>query len=472
MRSRARMVAVCFGGALLTVMPTAAFTQDSRADAIAAEQADKATRLTPRVTSRAEQLLLTAQKVLIEQPGGWYPYFGSVYSGGGFTLGAGYRYFLGDRTNWNLAGLYSDKNYKLFEASVLSPGHASGRIDVRANAGWRDATQVAFHGLGIDSPADDNAAFRMQQTFAGGDLIVRPLKHVVLSGGATYEGYVLKAPGGGLTSVEDVHTPGSAPGLGENPTYLHTTFSAGYDWRPAAGYARRGGLYEVAHHRYVDRDDTYSFERLDADIVQHLPILRENWVVSLHGRLQTTLEDDDLVPYFLLPSLGSGSTLRGYSSWRFRDRHSLLLSAEWRWIPNRMGIDMALFYDAGTVANRLNGIALNDLVSDFGVGIRFHSPVGNSLADRTGQRQRGHASRLRREPGVLRMFGMQRRLVGWLGLCAVLLHRGRASIRRRSPLLRRRSDRPRARHAGRVGRQGVGHRPLHRSGHESVRASG
>ena len=55
------------------------------------------------------------------------------------------------------------------------------------------------------------------------------------------------------------------------------------------------------------------------------------------------------VPYFLLPSLGSGSTLRGYSSWRFRDRHSLLMSGEFRWIPNRLGLDMAMFYDTGKV---------------------------------------------------------------------------------------------------------------------------
>ena len=63
---------------------------------------------------------------------------------------------------------------------------------------------------------------------------------------------------------------------------------------------------------------------LDAEVVQHIPILRENWIISLHGRLESTIGDDDQVPYFLLPSLGSGSTLRGYSSWRFRDRHAVL----------------------------------------------------------------------------------------------------------------------------------------------------
>ena len=58
------------------------------------------------------------------------------------------------------------------------------------------------------------------------------------------------------------------------------------------------------------------------------------------------------------PSLGSGSTLRGYSSWRFRDRHAVLLSGEWRWIPSRLALDMALFYDAGMVAPRLDAITL------------------------------------------------------------------------------------------------------------------
>jgi len=85
------------------------------------------------------------------------------------------------------------------------------------------------------------------------------------------------------------------------------------------------------------------------------------------------------VPYFLLPSLGSGSTLRAYTSWRFRDRHSMLFSGEWRWIPNRLGLDMALFYDAGMVANQLEGLSAGQFITDFGVGFRFHSPVTTPL---------------------------------------------------------------------------------------------
>jgi outer membrane translocation and assembly module TamA len=85
------------------------------------------------------------------------------------------------------------------------------------------------------------------------------------------------------------------------------------------------------------------------------------------------------VPYFLLPALGSGSTLRAYPSWRFRDRHSLLLSGEWRWIPNRMFLDLALFYDAGKVAARREDLNFDGLKQDAGIGVRFHGPLTTPL---------------------------------------------------------------------------------------------
>ena len=361
----------------LLLVPAFAFAQDTREAEIAARQREKAAHVAPYRPHRAEELLLQARQTLVEQPSGFYPYFDSVYSGGGFTLGDGYRRFTGDRTHWSIAGLYSVKGYKLIEASEVSPGHWSGRLDLLATAGWRDATQVAYHGLGIDSPAE-GAAFRMQQGFAGGGVTIRPHKHLLLTTTAAYENYTLKDPTDDSVPVGALDSL-IAPGAGANPDYLHTSVSAAFDWRPAADYARRGGQYRIARHHYGDRDDTYSFDRLDAEIVQHVPILRENWVLSFHGRLESTLGDDDQVPYFLLPALGSGSTLRAYSSWRFRDRHSVLVSGEWRWIASRLALDMAFFYDAGMVAPTLDAIALGSFVSDVGIGARFHGPARTPL---------------------------------------------------------------------------------------------
>ena len=364
---------------MLLMVAAPAWAQDTRAAAIATEQSQKAARLAPATSNWAEQLLLTLRKTLVENPSGIYPYFDSVYSGGGFTLGAGTRWYTGDRTNWSVAGLYSAKGYKLIDAGVMSPGHFAGRLDLHANALWRDATRVSYHGLGMDSPADANTAFRMQQTYAGGDVTARPHRWVLLTAAVSYEGYAMEDPTGGHTPVDAVFDETTAPAVGVSPEYLHTTGSVAFDSRPAADYARRGTLLAIARHHYADRDATYSFDRLDAEIVQHVPILRENWVISLHGRLETTLDEADRVPYFLLPSLGSGSTLRGYSSWRFRDRHALLLSGEWRWIPSRLALDMALFYDTGMVAPTLDDISTGGFASNYGIGARFHGPARTPL---------------------------------------------------------------------------------------------
>jgi len=167
--------------------------------------------------------------------------------------------------------------------------------------------------------------------------------------------------------------------VGASPTYVHTQGMIGFDWRPAPGYARRGGVYSVTVHDFTDTNDAFGFGRIDYDAIQHLPILREAWVLSFHGRVETTSEKQhQQIPFFMLPNNGGGSDLRGFPSWRFRDRHSLLLQAEWRVIVNRF-IDLAVFYDAGKVAATHDGINLKDLRTDGGIGFRMHGLVSTPL---------------------------------------------------------------------------------------------
>jgi hemolysin activation/secretion protein len=80
-----------------------------------------------------------------------------------------------------------------------------------------------------------------------------------------------------------------------------------------------------------------------------------------------------------MPWLGSGTTLRGYNTGRLRDRHSLLLTGELRWFPNRLGFDMAVFFDAGKVSPTLDGLSLRNMKTDVGIGARFHTPAATAL---------------------------------------------------------------------------------------------
>jgi hemolysin activation/secretion protein len=93
----------------------------------------------------------------------------------------------------------------------------------------------------------------------------------------------------------------------------------------------------------------------------------------MRARLRSTIGGESQVPYFLLPTLGGGSSLRAHSSWRFRDRHAADATLEWRWIPNRAALDMAVFFDAGQVADEFNALRPNRFATNVGVGVRLHA---------------------------------------------------------------------------------------------------
>jgi outer membrane protein assembly factor BamA len=245
-------------------------------------------------------------------------------------------------------------------------------------AGWRDAPQVGYFGVGMAQPSP-RANFRLTQTYGALAAEIRPTKWTRLQGEVAYEQYDTDEGRGRHPSIDEIYTTATAPGLFASPTFVRTEATAAIDWRTSPGYSRKGGFYGVTLASFSAREDAESFQRLDGEIIQHLPLLRENWVISVRGRVQTTLNDDDLVPYFLLPQLGSGRTLRGYETGRFRDRHSLLTSAEFRWIPSRLALDMALFYDAGKVAPLRSDLDFEHLANDWGIGIRFHGPATTVL---------------------------------------------------------------------------------------------
>ena len=366
-------------GLLVCWAAAAQETPETRSGIVAAQQAKKALEAKPPEPDRAEALVRKVEGIFLESPSGFYPLLGSIYHGGGVALGAGYRQFYGDNTFWSVGGMYSFKNYKLVEVGTESKDHLMKRLSFGTKLGWRDATQVAYYGQGMQTDPDARTNFRFQQTYADGHATFRPVWWLPIQGAVGVERWETKEGQGAHPSIETAHTPITAPGLGADPTYLDSQLAVGIDWRPAPGYARRGGLYQATLHDYRDRDGgTYSFKRLDGEVIQHFPLLRETWVIAVRGHVVTTLNDNDLIPYFLLPSLGDGSSLRAFATDRFRDRHSLLMTGEFRWFPST-AIDMALFYDAGKVARLRRDLDLKELKSDVGVGIRFHGLMTTPL---------------------------------------------------------------------------------------------
>jgi hypothetical protein len=366
--------AILLAAAFAPILPAQA--PASREGAYALQQAEKERAGQPPKPDRAEEIIRRLQKIFLLDPSGFFPAFESVYQGGGLTLGGGYRKFFGDNTFWQVKGLYSLSNYKLAEGAVVSKDHWNGRLSLRSRLGWRDATQVAYYGIGMQSKPEDRANYRFQETYAEGAAVFRPRRWIPIQGSLAYEHWNTLEGQGGDPSIETRYNAQTAPGLGSEPSYIHSRVSGGIDWRQSPGYTRRGGLYEAAYHDYHDSTGPYSFSKLDLEVIQHLPLLRETWVLAARGRMESIVDGN--VPYFMLPSLGSGSTLRAYSSYRFRDRNSLLFNTEFRWIPS-MGLDMAIFYDVGKVAPTRGQLDFKGMKSDVGIGARFHGPFATPI---------------------------------------------------------------------------------------------
>ena len=254
------------------------------------------------------------------------------------------------------------------------------RAHLSVIGGWREATQVGFYGIGTNTSKDDRTNYLFQQPYGNALLTVFPARGPACCAAAS-------SSRDGRRSLARARFPRLRP--------VHARRLAGPRCRghlPAHPGHRRVRLAHVARLHADAAASTASrctittiettssaFRSLEYEAIQHVPILREAWVLSFRGRVQTADEKDgQQIPFFMLPALGGGSTLRGYSSWRFRDQNSLLLQAEWRIMVNRY-LDLAFFYDAGKVAARTSDLDLDGLKDDFGFGVRFHGPFATPL---------------------------------------------------------------------------------------------
>ena len=380
--------------AMAATAPAAA--QSTRAEAIAQQQAAKQSELTPPQPNAAERLIDRVEDwgLLSGNPRGLYPWFGSVYPGGGFAAGAGVRETFGDDGVVNVFGGYSVRTFSRAEAIVTLPSFAANRMRLSLGAQYIDAPDVRYFGVGNDSDNDDLTRFGYTPIRGGARLTIDGGRYFEVGGGADY---ISIDTSGGKTgvSIEQLFTPATAPGLELSKyKYLRSTAHAAVDWRKPLGYSGRGGLYRVQFDDYREQDnDIYSFQSVEAEAIQLIPILRANWVIALRGLATLTdIEDTSRVPYFLLPALGGGSTLRGYPDFRFRDRNRMLMTAELRWTPARI-IDMALFYDTGKVAARREDLDFDDLKESYGIGLRLIGLQGYAFRIEVAH-SREHAARV------------------------------------------------------------------------------
>jgi len=373
MRPR-RLAAIVAAGFVSLMISNDVAAQDTRAELIRQAQEQRHEQLTPSRPNAFEAFLdrLEDWGLIVSEPRGVYPWFGSVYPGGGFAAGAGARRAFGDDGAVNVYSAYSISRFSRVQADAALPSFARDRARLTLSGRYVDAPDVRYFGVGNSTLKEDETRFGYTPTTGSALLDANVGKGFSIGAGAKYH-HVDTDGGRTAPSIEEGFTPVDTPGLELSTfNYVNGTAFATFDWRRNLGYSGRGGMYRVQFDDFRERDnDQYSFRSIEAEVTQLIPILRANWVIALRGLATVTdLEDPGSVPYFLLPSLGGGSTLRGYPDFRFQDRNRLLMNAELRWTPARF-LDMAIFYDTGKVAARREDLDFEDLKDSYGIGMRF-----------------------------------------------------------------------------------------------------
>src|SRR5262249_7290880 len=311
---------------------------------------------------------------------GFFPELGNmITSSGWISAGPGYRHHLaGDRVLVTTSAAVSWNFYKMAQARVDIPRLANDHLSVGSQVLYQDMLQVNYFGLGNDSFKTGRSGYRLDETDVLGYATVHAKDWLSVSGrfGWIHQAELSTMTGWNVSypNTLDRYTDASAPGVTQQPAFLHGDVSLIADTRNYPGHPTNGGLYRATFAAYSDQDyDKYSFRRYELEGQQFIPIVQDDWTIALRGRaVFSDTSSGNVVPFYLMPSLGGKNTLRGYYDYRFHDRDMEVFNAESRW-GIWTHLDAAVFVDAGKVAPRAGDLDFSHLHTAYGFGLRVHN---------------------------------------------------------------------------------------------------
>jgi Omp85 superfamily domain len=364
----------------------------SRAAALDAARDDKAAESVPPTPSKVERALYRYDNSGTALPFVFQPWHGFHLAGANFPAGAGTKIGVGfthdlgrvrpaadpDRPNRievDAVGAYSTLGYSRAAANLNVYRPFGAPVEFSVGAQHYEFPQQDFFGFGQNSWENNRTDYLLRST--DGNVAVRwhATKQVDVAGGVSY----LKPTIGGGTddrfpSTDQLFNPATIPGYQRQPDFVRSDGSVAFDWRDNPLHSHAGGRYGVQFSDYRDQDfGAFDFRSVSIDLQQYVPIPDRYRTIALHAAANfTDPRAGQQVPFYFQPTLGGAQALRGFREFRFQDRDSVLVTAEYRW-EAWWALDGALFVDAGQVAARRRDFVLRDFDVSYGVGFRIHS---------------------------------------------------------------------------------------------------
>ena len=364
---------------ILAAVPIEA--QTSRREMLEAERAAKAQSLAPYRPGRLESGLLWVEESsiltrLFDPYEGAYIHFGGLTKGAGLGLGPGYRNWLFNEQalfeTW-LSG--SLRNYWSARGALVFPKLAGGKLEVGGYGRLRYWPRERYYGIGPDSASGDRTSFLREGYEVMGEAALKPRRWLRIGGVTGFRTERIdsgKAPV--YPSIEEVFDESRAPGLTRQPDYWWTSTYVDVDYRDQPGNTRSGGHFRFSYEDWRDQQNMgFSFRDLRVEALHAFPIFDKKrvFIARVIGQSLDS-PGGDTVPFYMMPTLGGSTSLRGFREFRFRDKNIFMINGEYRF-EAFSGLDMALFADWGDVGSTWNDIDFRDLKNDIGIGFRFNT---------------------------------------------------------------------------------------------------
>ena len=339
-----------------------AFGQQTRAELLEQQRAERARSVAPYTPNAVERALLYLdEKRIIERLGqeltGIYPRIGGFTTGSGFALGVGLRHALPGTNDFEVDAVGGDVGEgvqvrrlqcagarRCSEAGWSSMAARAGGITPRrTTSGWASrsppvGSDYRYLGLGV------NLAARL-----------RLLRHLWVGEEVGYlRPDIEDGTDDRFPSTRDGFTDEEAPGLTRQPRLVYNRTSVDLDYRDQPGNPRGGGrvLFQIGTGRDQDPSREFSYRRTDLEVMHVFPIFdkKRNFALRFAASHVDPLNAGGRVAFFLSPTIGGSHTVRSYRELRFRDATYVLLNGEYRW-EAFSALDLALYWDGGDVGH-------------------------------------------------------------------------------------------------------------------------
>ncbi|NNF07738.1 MAG: BamA/TamA family outer membrane protein, partial [Candidatus Eisenbacteria bacterium] len=143
------------------------------------------------------------------------------------------------------------------------------------------------------------------------------------------------------------------------------------------GRPESGNVYRVAADYFTSVDESkLGYWTYRAEAQQFLPLWFSSRSLALRAVMAKIEVTDGDIPFQRLYTNDEPDLFRGYKDFRWRDLGLTSLTAEYRWpiwanTPRGLGLDANLFVEVGQVFDEFESLALRDMATSIGGGIRL-----------------------------------------------------------------------------------------------------